>query len=361
MAAAAHAAPISLLGVSKHFGGNAVIENLSVEFGSGRFSVILGPSGCGKTTLLNMIAGLERVSGGRILIGDREVQDTEPKDRGIAMVFQDYALYPHMDVASNIGYALRVARVPKAERQKRVEAAARTVGLSGFLGRRPSQLSGGQRQRVAIARAIVREPRVLLYDEPLSNLDARLRAEMRMELSELHTRIGATSIFVTHDQAEAMTLADKILILDHGRIEQFAEPREIYHAPASVFVAGFIGTPPMNLIRASGVDGLARLSNGEPIARSPINGSYILGIRPEHVRIEHGGAEATVVYREDLGSQANLFARLSDGQSIRVAIPAGQPVPSDTRISVHLSAEYIRGFETDTGLALDRNATGRPS
>ena len=310
MAAAVHAAPIALDGISKHFGSNAVIENLSVEFESGRFSVILGPSGCGKTTLLSLIAGLERVSGGRILIGGREVQEAAPKDRGIAMVFQDYALYPHMDVAGNIGYALRVARVPKEERQKRIQAAARTVGLSGFLERRPSQLSGGQRQRVAIARAIIREPRVLLYDEPLSNLDAQLRAEMRMELSELHRRIGATSLFGTHDQAEAMTLADRILILNQGRIEQFAAPREIYHAPASVFVAGFIGSPPMNLIQVTGADGLARLADGASVASSPFAGPYTLGIRPEQIRIESGGASATVVYREDLGSHVNVVARL---------------------------------------------------
>ena len=207
MAAVAHAAPISLSGVSKRFGEPPVIEDLSVEFKSGQFSVILGPSGCGNTTLPNLIAGLERVSGGKIHIGGQEVRDTEPRDQSIAVVFQAYALYPHMDVAGNIGYALRVARVPKAERQKWVEAAARTVGLSGFLSRRPSQLSGGQRQRVAIARASVRETRDLLYDESLSNLDVRLRAAMRIELSELHKRIGATSMFVAHHQAESMTRA----------------------------------------------------------------------------------------------------------------------------------------------------------
>ncbi len=361
MAAAVHAAPIALDGVSKRFGTNAVIENLSVEFESGRFSVILGPSGCGKTTLLSLIAGLERVSGGRILIGDREVQDAAPKDRGIAMVFQDYALYPHMDVAGNIGYALRVARVPKAERGRRIEAAARTVGLGGFLERRPSQLSGGQRQRVAIARAIIREPRVLLYDEPLSNLDAQLRAEMRMELSELHRRIGATSLFVTHDQAEAMTLADKILILNQGRIEQFAAPREIYHAPASVFVAGFIGSPPMNLIQVTGADGLARLGDGAPIANSPADGSYTLGIRPEQVRIGGGGASATVVYQEDLGSHANVVARLSDGQSIQISIPAEQPVPGGGTIRIRFPTEHLRRFDRTSGLALDLVAPVAPS
>ena len=353
MAAAVHAAPIALDGISKHFGSNAVIENLSVEFESGRFSVILGPSGCGKTTLLSLIAGLERVSGGRILIGGREVQEAAPKDRGIAMVFQDYALYPHMDVAGNIGYALRVARVPKEERQKRIQAAARTVGLSGFLERRPSQLSGGQRQRVAIARAIIREPRVLLYDEPLSNLDAQLRAEMRMELSELHRRIGATSLFVTHDQAEAMTLADRILILNQGRIEQFAAPREIYHAPASVFVAGFIGSPPMNLIQVTGADGLARLADGASVASSPFAGPYTLGIRPEQIRIESGGASATVVYQEDLGSHVNVVARLSDGQSIQISIPAEQPVPGGGTVRIRFPDEHLRGFDRASGLALN--------
>ena len=222
--------------VKKSFGMTEVIPELTAEIAAGEFTVILGPSGCGKSTLLNMIAGLERVSGGRIFIGEKEVQDVEPKDRGCAMVFQNYALYPHMSVAGNIGYSLKVARVPRPDRERRVRAAAEFVGLSGFLERRPSELSGGQRQRVAIARAIVREPQVLLFDEPLSNLDAQLRHDMRMELSELHMRIGATTVFVTHDQVEAMTLADRVLILNNGRVEQFASPHEHPCLESTVFL-----------------------------------------------------------------------------------------------------------------------------
>ncbi|MEM8657997.1 MAG: ATP-binding cassette domain-containing protein, partial [Pseudomonadota bacterium] len=234
-------ADIALTGLTKRFGQTTVIEDLSVRLESGAFTVILGPSGCGKSTLLNMIAGLEQVTSGTIEIGGRAVQDLPPNERGLAMVFQNYALYPHMSVADNIGYALKIAGVPRAARATRITEAARVVSLSDYLDRRPAQLSGGQRQRVAIARAIIREPAVLLFDEPLSNLDAKLRHGMRMELAELHRRIGATSVFVTHDQVEAMTLADKIILLNGGRIEQYGTPHEIYHHPASEFVAEFIG------------------------------------------------------------------------------------------------------------------------
>ncbi len=243
-------AGIGLHGLSKSYGGAPVIPGLDAELRAGEFTVILGPSGCGKSTLLNCIAGLERISAGRITIGGREVQEDEPKDRRLAMVFQSYALYPHMTVAENIGYALKVARVPRAERMARIAAAAKLVELGDYLGRRPAALSGGQRQRVAIARAVVREPEVLLYDEPLSNLDAKLRQDMRMELARLHRRIGATSVFVTHDQVEAMTMADRIMVLNKGRIEQFDTPEAIYHRPASTFVAGFIGSPAMKEMTA---------------------------------------------------------------------------------------------------------------
>ena len=295
------AATITLQGLQKSFGKTEVIPDLSAKIDAGAFTVILGPSGCGKSTLLNMIAGLEEVSSGTISIDGREVQDLPAKDRGIAMVFQNYALYPHMSVADNIGYSLKVARVRKPERRSRVEAAAKVVSLSDYLDRRPGQLSGGQRQRVAIARAIVREPRVLLFDEPLSNLDAKLRHGMRMELSELHKRIGATSVFVTHDQVEAMTLADKIMVLSAGRIEQYGTPQEIYHRPASTFVAEFIGAPPMNLVPAEGRDGMLYLSDGTALSGHRHTGPALLGIRPEHVRLSGGRIPAQVIYREDLG------------------------------------------------------------
>ena len=269
-----NAAQIDLSSLQKSFGKTDVIPELSARIEAGSFTVILGPSGCGKSTLLNMIAGLEEVSGGKIMIDGREVQDLPAKDRGLAMVFQNYALYPHMSVADNIGYSLRVARVPKPERRKRIEEAAKVVSLSDYLERRPGQLSGGQRQRVAIARAIVREPRVLLFDEPLSNLDAKLRHGMRMELAELHKRIGATSVFVTHDQVEAMTLADKIMVLNEGQIQQYGTPQEIYHKPATTFVAEFIGAPPMNLISVEGRNGRLHLPDGVGCGPSRPTGSF---------------------------------------------------------------------------------------
>ena len=328
-------ASIALQGIQKSFGKTEVIPGLTTEIESGSFTVILGPSGCGKSTLLNMIAGLEEVSAGTISIDGREVQGLPAKDRGIAMVFQNYALYPHMSVADNIGYALRVARVPKLERQQRVEEAARVVSLQDFLSRRPGQLSGGQRQRVAIARAIVREPRVLLYDEPLSNLDAKLRHSMRMELSDLHKRIGATSVFVTHDQVEAMTLADKIIVMNAGQIEQYGTPQEVYHQPATTFVAEFIGAPSMNLMDVTGADGTLRTAHGVPLAAHPFDGAAVLGIRPEHIGVGDMGIPANVLFREDLGSHTVLLLRFAGGQDVRVATAFGTRIaPSDT---MHLS------------------------
>ena len=345
--------PIHLDAVTKSFGETPVIDAITATLEGGEFTVILGPSGCGKSTLLNMIAGLERLSSGKIRIGTREVQDLPPKDRGCAMVFQNYALYPHMTVGDNIGYALRVAGVAKPDRARRVAEAARVVELGGLLDRRPSELSGGQRQRVAIARAIVREPRVLLFDEPLSNLDAKLRHGMRMELSQLHRTIGATTVFVTHDQVEAMTLADKILILNKGRIEQFDTPHAIYHCPATTFVAGFIGAPPMNLLTVTGDSGVLRLDDGTELSRHPHEGPATLGIRPEKIRIGDKGLEARVVYREDLGSHTAIVARLSGGQELQVATPIGMHlVPADT-ITFDLPQEHLHLFDPATGQRLE--------
>jgi sn-glycerol 3-phosphate transport system ATP-binding protein len=310
-------ANITLDSVRKSFGGLTIIPGLTAEIEAGSFTVILGPSGCGKSTLLNMLAGLEEVSGGRILIGGREVQNTPPKDRGLAMVFQNYALYPHMTVAQNIGYALKVAGVPSKERHRRVIEAADFVELGAFLERRPSQLSGGQRQRVAIARAIVREPQVLLYDEPLSNLDAKLRHGMRMELSQLHKRIGATSVFVTHDQVEAMTLADRIMILNAGRIEQYGTPQEIYHKPASVFVAAFIGAPPMNLLDGTVTQGSLTFDGAALGQTSAPAGPVTIGIRPEKIVLGQAGPRVTTVYAEDLGSHRIVVAKAATASSCR--------------------------------------------
>ncbi|MFZ4533794.1 MAG: sn-glycerol-3-phosphate ABC transporter ATP-binding protein UgpC, partial [Alsobacter sp.] len=239
---------ISIKGVHKNYGRNPVVKGVDLEIATGEFMVVLGPSGCGKSTLLRMIAGLEAITAGDIAIGGRIVNQLEPRERGCAMVFQNYALYPHMTVAENIGYALKVSGLGKAERRERVAAIAKTVGLEDFLERRPGELSGGQRQRVAMGRAMIREPQVFLFDEPLSNLDAKLRVQMRIEIRKLHNRLKTTSVFVTHDQVEAMTLADRLVVMNAGRIEQIGTPEEVYRAPATRFVAGFIGSPAMNLV-----------------------------------------------------------------------------------------------------------------
>ncbi|RUV25082.1 MULTISPECIES: sn-glycerol-3-phosphate ABC transporter ATP-binding protein UgpC [unclassified Mesorhizobium] len=349
------AADITLDNINKAYGGVTVIPGLDARIEAGKFTVILGPSGCGKSTLLNMIAGLEEVSGGRILIGDREVQNIPPKDRGLAMVFQNYALYPHMNVAENIGYSLKVAGVGKADRQKRVAGVAAMLGLSGQLEKRPAQLSGGQRQRVAIGRAIVREPKVLLFDEPLSNLDAQLRHDMRIELADLHKRIGATSLFVTHDQVEALTLADRIMVLNHGKIEQFATPREIYHHPATVFVASFLGSPPMNILPVTGDGAVLRLSDGQVVSGSRLTGPYQLGIRPEHILVDEPRGGPTLMgqvrFREDLGSHFVLAVDVG-GSTLRIATPLGAEVADRHELSLTFPQSRQHLFDAQTGQAI---------
>jgi sn-glycerol 3-phosphate transport system ATP-binding protein len=349
----AAAADIELIGVTKAYDAKTVIiPPLSVALRPGEFTVVLGPSGCGKSTLLQMIAGLERVSGGKILICDREVQDLEPKHRGCAMVFQNYALYPHMTVAENMAYSLKVAGIPKIERNERVASVAKILGLSDFLARKPGQLSGGQRQRVAIGRAIIREPGVLLFDEPLSNLDAQLRHDMRVELADLHRRIGATSVFVTHDQVEAMTLADRILILNKGRIEQFDTPKAIYHHPASVFVAKFIGAPPMNILQVTGDGAALRLADGQVVATHAGKGNFQLGIRPEDVLVSAGGPiRGSIRYREDLGSHEILEVDLA-GQQLRIATPFGVEVDATSALSVSFPRACLHLFDGETGRAI---------
>ncbi|RMC37216.1 ABC transporter ATP-binding protein [Paracoccus alkanivorans] len=344
----AEAQGIRLSGVTKSYDAKAVtIPPMDIEMRAGEFTVILGPSGCGKSTLLQMIAGLERVTGGTISIGGREVQDLEPKERGLAMVFQNYALYPHMTVAQNIGYSLRVAGIQRAERDARVKAVARMLGLADFLHRKPGQLSGGQRQRVAIGRAIIREPGVLLFDEPLSNLDAQLRQDMRLELAELHHRIGATSIFVTHDQVEAMTLADRILILNKGRVEQFDTPKTIYSRPASIFVAKFIGAPPMNILPVSGDGRALRFGNGKVFAASPLKGEFLLGIRPESIVLDrHGPIRAQLRHREDLGSHMILTAAF-DLVDLRIALPFGSAEPQQSDLHLHFPRECLHLFDVE--------------
>ncbi len=349
----AAAADIELIGVTKSYDAkNTIIPPIDVTLRPGEFTVVLGPSGCGKSTLLQMIAGLERVSGGRIVIGGREVQDLEPKHRGCAMVFQNYALYPHMTVAENMAYSLKVAGVSKAARAERVARVAKMLGLADFLERKPSQLSGGQRQRVAIGRAIIREPGVLLFDEPLSNLDAQLRQDMRVELAELHRRIGATSIFVTHDQVEAMTLADRILILNKGHLEQFDTPKAIYHNPASVFVAKFIGSPPMNILDVTGDGSVLRLADGQVVASYAGKGNFQLGIRPEDIAVNDGGSIKTEIrYREDLGSHEILETKIAE-QNLRIAMPFGVEIDTGQALSLSFPQARLHLFDGETGRAI---------
>jgi sn-glycerol 3-phosphate transport system ATP-binding protein len=313
-------ASITLSHILKTYGAgdkaNTVIHDLSAEIAHGEFVVIVGPSGCGKSTLLRMVAGLEDISGGTISIGERVVNDLEPAERDIAMVFQNYALYPHMSVFDNMAYGLKIAKVPVAEIKTRVDKAAAILELSELLQRKPRELSGGQRQRVAMGRAIVRQPQVFLFDEPLSNLDAKLRAQTRLEIQKLHRELGITSLFVTHDQVEAMTLAQRMIVMNGGHMEQFGTPEEVYNRPASTFVASFIGSPPMNLLQHA---------PGTPEGQ-------ILGIRPEHLditpEIENGGWTLTVDTVELLGAERLVHARLGqESLTLRLdeSVPAPQP------------------------------------
>ncbi len=322
-------ATLALRDLRKSYGPADVIKGVSLDIADREFTVFVGPSGCGKSTLLRMIAGLEEISAGDLLIDGQRVNDVGPADRGLAMVFQSYALYPHMTVAQNMGFALRLARVPKAERDRKVADAARILQLGPYLERRPKDLSGGQRQRVAIGRAIVRNPRVFLFDEPLSNLDAALRGQMRIELARLHEELAATMIYVTHDQVEAMTMADKIVVLQAGRVEQVGSPLDLYHHPANLFVAGFIGSPRMNLLpaRVVGADGAGvavELPAGGRVA-VPVGAgaarpgdAVTLGIRPEALRPDPGGA---------LSGEVRLVERLGGLTLLHVALGGGEAAP----------------------------------
>ena len=353
---------ITIENLSKRFGSVEAFSGLSASFDACAFTVILGPSGCGKSTLLHVIAGLETASAGRIFFERREVQNLPARERGCAMVFQDYALYPHMNVEDNIGYALKLSKVPKLERRERINRVAEATGLQSVLKRRPSQLSGGQRQRVAIARAIVREPRVLLFDEPFSNLDAQLRHDMRRELAELHRRIGATSVFVTHDQVEAMTMADKILVINNGRIEQFGTPDDVYHAPESTFVAGFIGSPPMNLIRGIGDGRAFKLRNGAVLSDCRLNGPAVLGIRPELISMDREGPVAMKVrYCEKLGSHSINTAELADGQQVRLTTPLGRAADPGSLLRATFPTGQLRWFDGESGKAFPRTPDGTES
>lgn len=305
---------VTLSAVRKSYGGDDVVQGVDIEIANGEFVVVVGPSGCGKSTLLRMIAGLETVTGGDIYIDGARVNDKEPMDRNIAMVFQNYALYPHMSVYDNMAYSLKIARVSKAEIRERVTTAAAMLQLGDYLKRKPRELSGGQRQRVAMGRAIVRKPAVYLFDEPLSNLDAKLRVQMRLEIKALQRKLGVTSIYVTHDQVEAMTLGDRLMVLNDGVVEQFGTPIELYERPSTPFVADFIGSPSMNLIAAKAVQGQVELPGGYRVdtGMPAVDGDIIFGIRPEHLVPDSGG-ELTMDLGvlEQLGSNTLLHGKLA--------------------------------------------------
>ncbi|RWX20297.1 ABC transporter ATP-binding protein [Rhizobium hidalgonense] len=342
---------VVLQDVRKSYGNLKVVHGIDLTIEEGEFVVFVGPSGCGKSTLLRMIAGLEDVTDGEVEIKGRDVTDLDPSERGIAMVFQSYALYPHMSVRDNLAFGLRMARTDATEIETRVKAASAILKIDHLLDRRPGQLSGGQRQRVAIGRAIVRKPDVFLFDEPLSNLDAELRVSMRIEIARLHRELGNTMIYVTHDQTEAMTLADKIVVLRDGRIEQAGTPRQIYEDPANTFVAGFIGSPRMNLLNARwGEGGVevagARIETALIGTDRPAGGAVTLGLRPEHLKVaadQSGKLTARVDFSEYLGGTQYLYCQLADGQSLTVehrspiGIAAGEEVgllfePADCRL-----------------------------
>ena len=336
-------ASINLNNVRKTYGNGAtalqVIHGVTADVADHEFIVIVGPSGCGKSTLLRMVAGLEDITGGTISIGARVVNDIEPSQRDIAMVFQNYALYPHMSVFENMAYGLKIAKVPKEQIVQRVDKAAGILELSHLLSRRPAQLSGGQRQRVAMGRAIVRQPQVFLFDEPLSNLDAKLRVQTRLEIQKLHRELGITSLFVTHDQIEAMTLAQRMMVMNAGRMEQFGTPEEVYHRPATTFVASFIGSPPMNLLKhATGA-----------------KTGHILGIRPEHLDIGTGGWQAIVESIEMLGAERLLYCRLEglDGEQLVVRTDEATAAPAlGQTIGLTPRADRVHHFDATTGMRI---------
>lgn len=352
---------IELRNVSKNYGGVTVIKDLSLTMEKGEFVVLVGPSGCGKSTLLRMIAGLEPISGGEITIGGKVVNNMPAKERDLAMVFQSYALYPHMKVADNMSFALRLAGVSKAERDKRVAEAAAILGLENLLDRLPKELSGGQRQRVAMGRAIVRNPRAFLFDEPLSNLDAKLRVRMRGEIKALHQRLGKTTVYVTHDQTEAMTMADTIVVLNGGKIEQAGAPLELYNDPNNLFVAGFIGSPEMNLLEvtALGPDvSEVALAGGEklPILRPlplPAGTPVVYGIRPQHIGLAAGGVAAEALVVEPTGEAQEVRARIG-GTEISVVIRDAELLSPGQKIGLGIDPAKVLVFDKASGERLDR-------
>jgi sn-glycerol 3-phosphate transport system ATP-binding protein len=360
-------AEIIIRDVAKTYGKTTIMTGVNLTIRNGEFVVILGPSGCGKSTLLRLIAGLEDISGGEVLIAGQVVNALEPRERGCAMVFQNYALYPHMTVADNIGYALKVAGVPKAERLARITATATSVGLEDFLDRKPGQLSGGQRQRVAMARAIIREPKVFLFDEPLSNLDAKLRVQMRHEIRRIHNAVGATSVFVTHDQHEGMTLADRLVIMNKGTIEQIGTPEEIYEHPASLYVAGFVGSPAMNIlpgtVAANGVSVL--LGDGQaldiPSSFKAKAGQLVqIGLRPEKLSIvplAQGALVATFHFFEELGSARVYHLQIED-IPVCAILDTKMQLAEGQKVGLSFVQTSLHVFDGSSGRSLVRRPLG---
>ena len=343
-------AGVRLEALTKRFDREPVVDRVSLEVADGEFCVIVGPSGCGKTTVLRMIAGLEEPTSGRVLIGDCDVTHVAPRDRDVAMVFQNYALYPHLSVRENIGFALKMRRIDRAAMARMVADAAELLAIGDLLDRRPAQLSGGQRQRVALARAIVREPRCFLFDEPLSNLDAQIRAQTRAELVRLHRQLGATMLYVTHDQVEAMTMASRVAVMDRGRLQQVARPLDLYRRPATRFVAGFIGSPPINQftgrVTAGGFDGTVR-------ARVPVEEltDAVLAVRPEHLLVDANGvgAAATVVLVEPLGPETHVRVRFERGEEGVARVAGNTAYAVGDTVQVRVAAGEGLVYRADDG------------
>lgn len=357
-------AGVSLSGIVKAYGTLQVVHGIDLEVQEKEFVVLVGPSGCGKSTTLRMIAGLEEITGGDLEIDGRRMNRVAPKDRDVAMVFQNYALYPHLNVADNMAFGLRIRKTPKDQIQETITEVAEVLGLTPYLERRPADLSGGQRQRVAMGRAIVRHPKVFLFDEPLSNLDAKLRTQMRAEIKRLHNRLGVTSVYVTHDQVEAMTLADRIVVMNDGAIEQVGTPMELFNNPANTFVAGFLGSPPMNQMKGQLTETGAMIGDTEIKLSGTINGfagrDVIVGIRPEHVSLTPGEETSVLPINldlvEPLGSEALLHAHRDDESMVFKAETQGNIDQFGGVREVHVPAPLVKVFDADTGQAIDLGA-----
>lgn len=350
-------ANVAVRDLVKFYGKTQVLHGIDLTVADGEFIVLVGPSGCGKSTTLRIISGLEEATSGDVVIGDRVVNNLEPKERDIAMVFQNYAIYPHMSVRKNIGFGLRTSKMSKADKTARVNEVAEILSMTELLDRKPDQLSGGQRQRVAIGRAMVRDPAVFLFDEPLSNLDAQLRTQMRLEIKKLHQRVGNTIIFVTHDQVEAMTMADRIVIMKDGHIQQVGTPQEVFHQPANLFVAQFIGAPAMNLLEGVWQNGQAKVSGIAPMmipeSQAADNGAVMVGIRPDDLTV--GGAtplfQGVVNVLEPLGSETLVYVTINGTEVIAKASGRTPPAVGD-QVSLSAAASDMHLFDTHTGQRL---------